>query len=219
MKTKNLMTAFALSTVFAACTQDTELNETIAKNDFSNIPMVEAEFTVNTGVDSRMATKFGLEDGDKVGLAWLGDVDGIYPGNTDGKAYQNHPLFCTDATKKAFKTETMLYVGRYFAYMPYTQGDMAVENIAFSIAEQPLTSNRAELAKQAIYLSTETTLLEKANNKGEVATDGAQKAGMGNNVKCGGVFLHKTLHGKPNGLGYKKYRRYSLGGNFIVFVH
>jgi len=192
MKTKNLMTAFALSTVFAACTQDTELNETLAKNDFSNIPMVEAEFTVNTGVDSRMATKFGWEVGDKVGLAWMGD--GTYVGTDaalSGAAYQNHPLFCTDATKKAFKTETMLYVGKYFAYMPYTQGNMDVEFIKFDISKQPLTANANDLAKQAIYLSTENVTLKKANEDGEVPT-GTQKAGMGNNIKLNLALLNNA---------------------------
>ena len=104
MKTKNLMTAFALSAMFAACSQDAELNEAIAKNDFSNIPMVEAEFTANVGAESRMATQFGWELGDKVGLAWLG-TDAIRTNNTTGMAYQNHPLFCTNAAKKSFKTK------------------------------------------------------------------------------------------------------------------
>ena len=189
MKTKNLMTAFALSAIFAACTQDAELNETLAKNDVSNIPMVEAEFTADFGVESRMQNKFGLEEGDKVGLAWLGTGD-ILTGNTTGMAYQNHPLFCTNAAKKSFKTETMLYVGKYFAYLPYTQGEMAIENIEFSIAEQPLTTNSDELGKRAIYLSTEITILEKADEKTGEVTDGAQKAGMGNNVKLNLALLN-----------------------------
>ena len=187
MKTKNLMTAFALSAIFAACTQDAELNETLAKNDFSNIPMVEAEFTADFGVESRMATKFGFEVGDKVGLAWLGFGDVMLTDNLNNKggvAYQNHPLFCTDAAKKGFKTETMLYAGEYFAYLPYTQGNMTIENIPFSIAEQPLTTNANDLAKQAIYLSTENVTLQTPDADGKV-TEGNQKAGMGNNVKLG----------------------------------
>lgn len=181
MKTKKLMTAFALSAMFAACSQDVELNETLAKNDFSNVPMVEAEFTANVGAESRMATTFGWEVGDKVGLAWLGDAT-ISGKNQSGMAYQNHPLFCTDASKKAFKTETMLYVGEYFAYMPYTAGDMAIENIQFSLDKQPLTSDRNVMAKQGIYLSTKKVVLEKADSKGNVS-EGAQQAGMGKNVQ------------------------------------
>ena len=183
MKTKNLMAAFALSAMFAACSQDAELNEAIAKNDFSNIPMVEAEFTANVGAESRMANQFGWETGDKVGLAWLGagtDMLNDNLNNKGGVAYQNHPLFCVDANNKAFKTETMLYVGQYFAYMPYTEGNMNIENIKFDIAKQPLTVNSNDLAKKAIYLSTEIATLEKAVD-GKVS-EGSQEAGMGKNV-------------------------------------
>ena len=171
------MTAFALSTVFAACTQDTELNETIAKNDFSNIPMVEAEFTVNTGVDSRMATKFGWEVGDKVGFAWLGDGTTI-TGNTTGLAYQNHPLFCTDASNASFKTETMLYVGQYFAYLPYTEGTKSIENIEFTLEDQPLATNSNDLAPMAIYIAPKKTTLTNAST----VPVGQHEAGMGKNL-------------------------------------
>lgn len=179
MKTKNLMTAFALSAMFAACTQDAELNEAIVKNDFSNIPMVEAEFTANVGAESRMATKFGWEVGDKIGFAWLGgSTTGI---TVDGKAYQNHPLFCTNAENAAFKTETMLYVGQYYAYMPYTAGNMNVEAVNFNVNAQTLTTNSNDLAKSAIYISPALTSLQKPNSDGTVSS-GNQKAGMGNNL-------------------------------------
>lgn len=192
MKTKNLMTAFALSTVFAACTQDTELNETLAKNDFSNVPMVEANFTVNAGVDSRMATKFGWEVDDKVGLAWLGGDIKPFGWETDGelvtsgpvlngKAYQNHPLYCTDATNAYFATKGMLYIGNYFAYLPYTEGNMTTEEITLTVTGQTLSTNSDDLAKSAIFISPKLTSLEKPNSSGKVnaAND---KAGIGNNV-------------------------------------
>lgn len=184
MKTKNLMTAFALSAMFAACSQDAELNEVIAKNDFSNVPVVEAEFTANIGAESRMTNQFGWELGDKVGLAWLGDGQYVKPENEDfkGIAFQNHPLFCVDTDKKAFKTETMLFVGDYYAYMPYTEGNMTVEFIKFDIAKQPLTANSDDLAEKAIYLSTKNVTLQKAKSDGTV-DKGNQEAGMGNNVK------------------------------------
>lgn len=177
MKTTKLMTAFALSAMFAACSQDAELNEAIVKNDFSNIPVVEAEFTVNTGVDSRMATKFDWEVGDKVGFAWLGTT----PLELTGAAYQNHPLFCIDAENKAFNTETMLYIGKYFAYMPYTAGTHSIEEIKFNVTGQPLTTNSNDLAKHTIYISPKVYELEKkqgtaADNKDKLAS------GMGNNL-------------------------------------
>lgn len=175
------MTAFALSTVFAACTQDTELNETIAKNDFSNIPMVEANFTVNAGVDSRMATKFGWEVGDKVGFAWLG-LEGVdATPKVTGDAYQNNPLYCTDASNAAFSAEGMFYIGKYFAYMPYTEGNHTVEPIKFNVAGQTLATNADDLAKHAIYISPEVYELEKEDAEGKVG-EGKLPSGIGKNL-------------------------------------
>ena len=177
MKTKNLMTAFALSAMFAACTQDAELNETLAKNDFSNIPMVEAEFTVRTGVESRLAKQWGWELQDKVGFAWLG-ATGM---TIDGTAYQNNPLYCVDTDNASFKADGMFYVGKYFAYLPYTEGNHNIEAIKFNVSGQPLTTNVNDLAKHAIYISPKVYDLEK---KTGTAADDANKlpSGIGNNL-------------------------------------
>ena len=177
MKTKNLMTMFALSTAFVACTQDTELNEAILKTDFSDIPMVEAEFTANIGTDSRMASQFGWEVNDKIGFAWLGDGT-VISGNTSGLAYQNHPLFCTDASNASFKTQTMLYVGDYFAYLPYNEGSKSVENIEFSLEGQKLSTNSNDLAPKAIYISPKKTTLTNVTT----IPVGQYAAGMGKNL-------------------------------------
>ena len=175
MKTTKLMTAFALSTMFAACSQDAELNEAIAKNDFSNIPMVEANFTINSGVESRMQSGWGWELNDKVGFAWLGTGTMI-----DGNAYQNNPLYCIDEDG-AFKAEGMFYVGKYFAYIPYTEGTHNIEAINFDVTGQPLSSNVQDLAKHAIYISPKVYELEK---KTGANTDDANKlaSGIGKNL-------------------------------------
>ncbi|MBE6276344.1 MAG: hypothetical protein E7096_08415 [Bacteroides sp.] len=173
MKTNKLMTAFALSAMFAACTQDAELNETLAKNDFSNVPMVEADFTVNTGVDSRMATKYGWELDDIVGFVWDGT-------GTDGKAYANNPLYCTNVANTAFEGQSMYYVGNYFAYIPYADALKGVDFVPFSIKGQALTTSLADLAKHSIMISPSQTELVVLGEDDELA-DGQQEAGRKKN--------------------------------------
>ena len=173
MKTKNLLTGVALSAMFAACTQDVELNEAIAKNDFSNVPMVEAEFTVNTGAESRMATKFGWEVDDVVGFVWNG-------GQADGKAYANNPLYCTDAANTKFDGQSMYYVGKYFAYIPYAETLKGVDYVPFSIKEQKLSTSLADYAKHNIMISPKQTELVVLGEDETLAT-GQQEAGRKKN--------------------------------------
>ena len=179
MKTNKLMTAFALSAMFAACSQDAELNEAIALNDFNSIPMVEANFTVNAGVESRMANGWGWELQDQVGFAWLGD--GVTIKNTKGLAYQNNPLYCID-TDGAFKAEGMFYVGKYFAYMPYNEGNHTIEPINFKVSGQTLTTNSADLAKHAIYISPKVYELEKKSSNAEENDKNKLASGIGENL-------------------------------------
>lgn len=180
MKAKHILTAIALPALLAACSQDMELSDAMNQKDFSNIPTVDVEFGAAIDANTKMATKFGWEVGDKIGLAWLGDGKIITSnGNANyGKAYQNIPLFCTNASTAAFKSETLLYIGEYFAYMPYTEGKMEVENIAFTTAGQKLTTNKGDLAKNAIYISPKKVNL---SNEDEIPA-GSYAAGMGKNI-------------------------------------
>ena len=168
MKTTKLMTAFALSAVFAACSQDADLNEAIVKNDFSDVPMVEANFTANFGAESRMATQYELELNDIVGFAWLGKIG-------TGEAWANYPLYCTDADAKAFEGTSMYYVGNYFAYMPYSETTADVAYIPFSIKGQTLTENLNDCAKYAMQLSVKPIVLSTEK-------DADNKAGRGQNI-------------------------------------
>lgn len=171
MKTKHILTAIALPALLAACSQDEDLSGALSQKDFSNIPTVDVNFTASIDGNSpttRMATKFDWEKGDKVGLAWLGEGDKIA---LDGNAYQNHPLFCTDAVAKSFKTETMLYVGSYYAYMPYNEKITEVVPMEFDASNQELAATSASYAKKAIYISPKLTKLD------------VETAGIGKNTK------------------------------------
>lgn len=179
MKAKHILTAIALPAMLAACSQDEDLSGALSQKDYSNIPTVSAAFTasVNEGnAQTRMETKFGWELGDKIGLAWLGD--GSVVGNPiDGKAYQNHPLFCTDPVAKSFETKTMLYIGKYYAYLPYNENIKSVEVMKFNVTGQELATTTDPYGKKAIYISPKLTELV-AN-----PTEGQEGAGMGKNVK------------------------------------
>lgn len=176
MKAKHILTAIALPAMLAACSQDEDLSGALSQKDYSNVPTVDVAFTasVNENSQTRMATKFGWELGDKIGLAWLGDGTTI---TADGKAYQNHPLFCTDAATASFETKTMLYVGKYYAYMPYNEDIKNIEEVVFNVTGQELATTSASYAKKAIYISPKLTEL-KATPVGD-----EEGAGMGKNVK------------------------------------
>lgn len=171
MKTKHILTAIALPALLAACSQDEDLSGALSQKDFSNIPTVDVNFTASIDGNSpttRMATRFDWEEGDKVGLAWLGEGSKI---TIDGDAYQNHPLFCTDAVAKSFKTETMLYIGSYYAYMPYNAEITSVVPMEFDASNQELAATSASYAKKAIYISPKLTKLDD------------ETAGIGKNTK------------------------------------
>lgn len=172
MKTKHILTAIALPALLAACSQDEDLSGALSQKDFSNIPTVDANFTASIDGNSpttRMATRFDWEEGDKVGFAWLGD--GTVISSFDGKAYQNHPLFCTDPTARSFETKTMLYVGSYYAYMPYNEKITSVVPMEFDASNQELAATSASYAKKAIYISPKLTKLD------------GETAGIGKNTK------------------------------------
>lgn len=174
MKTKHILTAIALPALLAACSQDEDLSGALSQKDFSNIPTVDVNFTASIDGNSpttKMATKFDWEEGDKVGLAWLGDGNKIGNPNFSGDAYQNHPLFCTDPTAKSFETKTMLYVGSYYAYMPYNEKITSVVPMEFDASNQELAATSASYAKKAIYISPKLTVL------------GEETAGIGKNTK------------------------------------
>lgn len=172
MKTKHILTAIALPALLAACSQDEDLSGALSQKDFSNIPTVDVNFTASIDGNSpttRMATRFDWEEGDKVGFAWLGD--GTVISSIDGKAYQNHPLFCTDPTARSFETKTMLYIGSYYAYMPYNAEITSVVPMEFDASNQELAATSASYAKKAIYISPKLTKLD------------GETAGIGKNTK------------------------------------
>lgn len=153
----------ALPLVVAACTSEEEILSDKTNDQYANIPTVEATF--NWGAETRMNTKWDLEEGDKVGLAWLGVPNDEKYGGAElainGNAYQNHPLYAT--ASQMLQPQTSIYVGKYFSYYPYDAETVNIDKIKFSVAEQPLLDKYADSeayaksAKTSIWISPKWT--------------------------------------------------------------
>lgn len=175
------MTAMALPLILAACSTDEEILTVNNGNDlYPEVAKVDAAFDLGQ-FESRLTTEWGLEDGDKIGLAWLG-TDETHGGNVvsiDGKAYQNHPL--TANQNGTLVPQTSIYVGKYFTYSPYDAATQQVKEIDFSVEEQVLvvgnnTTKYNALAENSIWISPRLT---NVTLEGDAVTKKNQ-AGVGN---------------------------------------
>lgn len=160
---KYLLSALALPLLFACSSED--FDEKVISNDkFAGIEKVDATFTM--GETTRMATQWGLEEGDKYGLAWMQDGLDTPILTLDGKAYQNHPLTQTNGI---FMPTTSIYTGKYYLYRPYDETVVEPAVINFnSLKEQPLAEGMASsgaawkgLAKSAIIIADKWTNVTK----------------------------------------------------------
>lgn len=160
---KSILSMLALPLVVAACTSEEEILSDKTNDQYANIPTVEATF--NWGAETRMNTKWDLEEGDKVGLAWLEVPNSADYGGAElpitGNAYQNHPLYAT--ASGMLQPQTSIYVGKYFSYYPYDDKTVNIDKIKFSVAEQPLLDKYADSeayaksAKTSIWISPKWT--------------------------------------------------------------
>ena len=157
---KYLFGALALPLLFACTAEDLTENKVPSNDKFAGIEKVDATFTLDEGVATRMATQWGAEVGDRLGFAWLtNDYTGSTTGTIigiDGQAYQNHPLNLKqeDGVYK-FVPETSIYVGKYFVYYPFDETTVDVGKVNFkSLEEQPLTDGSGNAAFKAIAVNS-----------------------------------------------------------------
>ena len=172
MTKKNLLVAMALPLAFAACSSEDVLTESKELQGQYNVEKVNALFGMDEA-ESRLATGWhsSLEAGkDMLGLAWLGDGENV---TINGKAFQNHPLY-TQAGGN-LKPETSIYVGEYFTYYPYDVTTVSVNNVNFSVANQPLTTVYNDIAANSIWISPKWTTVAKANDEGVDGEAGISK--------------------------------------------
>ncbi|WP_288912096.1 hypothetical protein [uncultured Bacteroides sp.] len=176
---KSILTMLALPLVVAACTSEEEILTEKNNNQYANIPTVETNF--NWGVDTRLASKWGLEEGDVVGLAWMGvPNEPAYGGaelTINGNAYQNHPLYATAGGM--LQPKTSIYVGKYFSYLPYDYSTVNIGKINFSVENQKLVDANIDknawnkTAAQSIWISPRWTDVTLAGD-----IDGNNQAGV-----------------------------------------
>lgn len=159
---KSLFFSLAATALLVSCSDDAVLENAAPVADrFAGVEKVNATFTaVNGEVETRMANHFGLEQNDKVGLAWLEDTGtGII--TRDGKAYQNHPLFVEEGM---LKPKTSIYVGKYFSYLPYDATVVEPGKINFDLSKQPLVSDQDKAAAASIWISAKETDVTKTGH-------------------------------------------------------
>ena len=160
---KSVLSLLALPIMVAACTSEEEVFIEKTNGQYANIPKVEANFS--WGADTKMASKWELEENDMVGLAWLGVPKGPEYGvdtlAITGLAYQNHPLYATAG--KMLQPKTSIYVGKYFSYLPYDETTKNISRINFTIENQKLIDANMDMnawnktAARSIWISPRFT--------------------------------------------------------------
>lgn len=163
---KKLIYAIGLSTIMAACSSEgvlTDVQNPQELDMFAGIEKVDAE--LNLGLESRLNTQWGIEIGDRVGFAWLKDLNEKL--ELSGVAYQNHPLNAVSTS--TLKPATSIYEGEYYVYTPYDYSVVSIENINFAIPEdQDMQESYNGLAKNAIFISPKwTTVSNNIYDEGE----------------------------------------------------
>lgn len=160
MRNKLLLATMALPFIMGACSQEDALTEIQGNDQYANIAKVDAIFSIDNTATTRLTQSWGIQNGDVLGFAWLGDDDNV---GIDGKAYQNHPL---TASGKYFQPATSIYVGKYFTYHPYDYQTVGVGEINFTVANQDLTTNSNAIAKNSIWISPKWTDVTVAGSDG-----------------------------------------------------
>lgn len=171
---KILTTAIALPLILAACSAEEDFLNVNNGNDlYPEVAKVDATFGMET-MGSRLASQWSLENGDQIGLAWLGDGREV---TINGKAFQNHPL--TANANGTLVPQTSIYVGKYFSYYPYDAATQTVKAIDFSVENQDLLAGYQGVAAKSIWISPRLT---------DVTIDGVDTNGDGKgDVNIAGV--------------------------------
>lgn len=137
MKTRNLLMAVALPTLFAACSQDEALVNVTPETQYKGVPLenVTLSFNKEEGAETRMINdgwNLKWDAGDEVGLVWVNAPEILNQFNR-GEAYDptvlpgtafwasNTRMTCSDPANSIFKMQDgQVLEGQYFAYYPYT---------------------------------------------------------------------------------------------------
>lgn len=133
---KLFLALLALPMFVSSCTQDEMIPQTNeSKLDGLNIiesPLFSIEQDENA--ESRVTNLGAWESTDEVGLAFVGDGS-IIKWNTNNNVYGNARLFLEDAGEgKAWKTTSVVYEGKHFAYYPFDAEHKTIEPMTKTLA-------------------------------------------------------------------------------------
>ena len=201
MNKKFYLGALALPLIMAACSSEDTLSEVQGvKDQYEGIAKVDATFAFE-GTQSRLAKEWNLEEGDKIGMAWLGVPEdekyGVNYLSGMGWAYQNHPLKATGTG--TLKPETSIYVGKYFIYYPYDAKTQQLKNIQFNLGTQPLSEEYKDAAINSLWLSSELTDvtidgdINENNKAGEACTFTVKARQLSNAVGLEATWLNNDI--------------------------
>ena len=185
MKNKFLLSALALTTTFAACT-----NEEVLYNEDKNVAaekeIVGADLVSNgggisiKGLESRVNGE-GWQPADKLAMAWFNIANSIYASQdetnlglnvNDNKIYANH-LFTYNGESQKFETNSNIYQGAHFIYFPYAySGQVADMTVNVNAAAQT-TEITEDLFNKALYVSAKDFVSSENVDKetGKLAKD------------------------------------------------
>lgn len=209
MKTRNLLMAVALPTLFAACSQDEALVNVTPETQYKGVPLenVTLSFNKEEGAETRMTNdgwNLKWKAGDQVGLVWVNapeilsqfNGNGAYdPTVLPGTAFwaSNTRMTCSDPANNIFEMQDgQVLEGQYFAYYPYTDRYKVDGKFGSSIDEvqyQTSTVDQAGILSYIVdnmpWISRRADLNSKETNKDATfiypLTNG--QAGMSKNIK------------------------------------
>lgn len=155
MKTRNLLMAVALPTLFAACSQDEALVNVTPETQYKGVPLenVTLSFNKEEGAETRMTNdgwNLKWKAGDQVGLVWVNAPEILSQFNGSGdydptvlpkSAFwaSNTRMTCSDPANNIFEMQDgQVLEGQYFAYYPYTDRYKVDGKFGSSIDEEQL---------------------------------------------------------------------------------
>lgn len=209
MKTRNLLMAVALPTLFAACSQDEALVNVTPETQYKGVPLenVTLSFNKEEGAETRMTNdgwNLKWKAGDQVGLVWVNapEILNQFNGNKTydptvlpGTAFwaSNTRMTCSDPANNIFEMQDgQVLEGQYFAYYPYTDRYKVDGKFGSSIDEvqyQTSTVDQAGILSYIVdnmpWISRRADLNSKETNKDAtfIYPLTNDQAGMSKNIK------------------------------------
>lgn len=188
MKTRNLLMAVALPTLFAACSQDEALVNVTPETQYKGVPLenVTLSFNKEEGAETRMINdgwNLKWKAGDQVGLVWVNAPEilnqfkgyGTYdPTVLPSTAFwaSNTRMICEDPANSIFKMrDGQVLEGQYFAYYPYTDRYKVDGKFGSSIDEEQHQKSTIDQDGILSYIAENMPWISRRADRGSTETN------------------------------------------------